>query len=81
MVMGFLANNMTIESLRLPYACENCNHEITYLAVRGKDYEYPAAGLSEKVQVPENLECPKCKQVKVEPDFFIGKTFKFLKGA
>lgn len=79
MVMGFLTPNMTIESVRLPYACESCAFEESYLASRGKDYEYPAGpGISSKVMIPEQRECPKCKKPELDPDFFVEKTFKFL---
>jgi hypothetical protein len=78
MVVGFTTKNMTIESLRLPYACENCGFEDTYLAERGKDYEYPLPGQPARVSAPDRRECPKCKTVQLEPDFFREKTFKFL---
>lgn len=78
MVVGFLTKNMTIESLRLPYACESCGFEHIYLAMRGVDFEYSASGMPPKVSTPDQLECPKCKAMQLEPDFFREKTFKFL---
>jgi hypothetical protein len=78
MVVGFLTKNMKIESFRMPYACEECGKEEQMTAVRGTDYEYPSEGAPRKIAVPEELPCTKCKEGKLEPDFFLDKTFKFL---
>jgi ribosomal protein L44E len=78
MVVGFCKPNMKIESIRLPYICEECGMEHMRMAVRGKDFEYATAGAPMKVDVPDPAECPKCKKVIAEPDFLVDKTFKFL---
>jgi|GEM_PF-3048095 len=78
MVVGFLTKKMTLESIRLPYACENCNFEEMYFAVRGKDYEYPINGHPPRISIPEHRECPKCKAAQLEPDLIREKSFKFL---
>lgn len=78
MVVGFMTKNMTMESLWLPYACENCKFEDSYLAKRGTDYEYPSAGQPSRVSVPEQRTCPKCKTDNLETDFLRDKVFKFL---
>ncbi len=58
MVVGFAPKNMTIESLKLPYACEACGFEELYLAHRGKDYEYAEAGHPGQVTAPKKDPVP-----------------------
>jgi len=77
-VVGFLTQNMRIESVRLPYACEECGAEETYLAKRGTDFEYSTAEAPSHISIPKERPCPKCEAGKMEPDFFLEKTFKFL---
>lgn len=78
MVVGFVTKNMHFETLRLPYACESCNFEETYLASRGKDFEYAQGGEAASIKIPEEMTCSKCKTGKLEPDFLNEKAFKFL---
>lgn len=78
MVVGFCKSNMKIESLRLPYICDECEAEHMRLAVRGKDFDYATATTPSKLSLPDPAECPKCKKVTAEPDFILEKTFKFL---
>src|SRR5438105_444136 len=68
-VMGFTTPNMRIESFRAPFLCNNCGNEEIHLTVRGRDYEYPHDGLSEKITLPTDLVCVKCRKGKLEPDF------------
>jgi hypothetical protein len=79
MVVGFITPAMKIESFRAPFVCENCNYEEIHLTTRGKEYEYPANGVDAKINLPQELVCSKCRKGKLEPDFLIEKTFKFLK--
>ncbi|MGZ3721747.1 MAG: hypothetical protein ACXVA9_02375 [Bdellovibrionales bacterium] len=78
-VMGFTTPNIKIESFRAPYICDGCGNEEIHLIVRGKDYEYPVGGLPAKLSLPADLVCIKCRKGKLEPDFLVEKTFKFLK--
>jgi hypothetical protein len=77
-VVGFVPKQMTIESFRMPYVCEECGKEEILTATRGKDYEYPSEGVPKKIAIPEELPCTKCKEGKLEPDFFREKVFKFM---
>ena len=77
-VVGFMSPKMTIESFRMPYVCENCSFEDSLTAMRGRDYEYSGPGKPRYVKIQSDLPCPKCKELKFTPDFFIEKTFKFL---
>jgi hypothetical protein len=79
MVMGFITPAMKIESFRAPYVCESCNFEEIQLTSRGKQYEYASGGVGAKIELPQDLVCSKCRKGKLEPDFLIDKTFKFLK--
>ncbi len=76
-VVGFMTPNMKIESFFMPYACDDCGREENRSAVRGQDYEYASPDTPRMIKVPTELPCPKCGK-KLEPDFFIEKTFKFL---
>lgn len=78
LVVGFTTQNMTIESFRMPYACEECSHEVEQLARRGIEFQYPANGNPKWIRLPQGLECPKCHKGKLEADFFLEKVFKFL---
>ena len=77
-VVGFMTKKMRIESFRMPYVCNDCNREEILTAKRGIDYEYPQDGLPRKINIPKELPCTKCKTGKLEPDFFLEKSFKFL---
>jgi len=77
-VIGFMKNNMSVESIRAPFVCESCGHEEMHLATRGVEYEYPTAQAPHKVQLNDKMTCSKCKTGRLEPDFLIEKTFKFL---
>jgi hypothetical protein len=79
MVMGFTTPNMTIESFRAPFLCDECGNEEIHLLKRGKDYEYALNNVPMKVQLPAGIVCHKCKKGKLEPDFVTEKTFIFLK--
>lgn len=78
MVVGFQKSNMKIESLRLPYMCEECGAEQFVAANRGTDYEYQNGETPMRLNLPEKLACPKCGKETSEPDFLAEKTFKFL---
>ncbi len=77
-VIGFVTAKMIIQTIKLPYACENCNTEEIRLITCGKEYEYAKGGLPARIELPEHLDCPKCKQNQFEPDVIVGKTFRFL---
>lgn len=78
MVVGFITKQMKIESFRMPYACEECGKEEIMTAVRGTDYEYATETTPKKINIPAELPCTKCKEGKLEPDFFKDKAFKFM---
>lgn len=78
-VVGFTKPNMKIESLKVPFVCDSCGTESTYLASLGKDYFYAVGGKPMQLLVPESIACPKCKTA-MEQDFITEKTFKFLNG-
>ncbi len=78
LVVGFVNSNMTIESFRMPYVCEACGYEEARQALRGREYDYSGPNKNRFVKVESDLPCPKCKELKFTPDFFIEKTFKFL---
>lgn len=78
MVVGFTKPNMTIESIRLPYICSECDTEHMREAKMGPDYSYAATGGAAKLTIPETAACPKCGKQAAEPDFLPEKTFKFL---
>lgn len=78
MVVGFTKPNMTIESLRLPYICSECDAEHMRDAKLGVDYDYASTAAPAKINVPEKVQCPKCSKDAAEPDFLTEKTFKFL---
>ncbi len=77
-VVGFIPKNMTIESFRMPYVCEGCGHEELLMANRGSEFDYATAEKPKFIKIQEDMPCPKCKDGKLEPDFFREKTFKFL---
>ena len=77
MVVGFLPNNGTVESLTAPMICEDSNKEEAVKLTRGKEYQYASANESYRLQLPEVL-CPKCKKPMVL-DAVEAKFFNFLK--
>jgi hypothetical protein len=77
-VMGFTTPNMTIESFRAPFACNSCGNEEIHLLKRGKEYDYALGSGAPKLQLPSGMICVKCKKGRLEPDFMVDKTFKFL---
>ncbi|MGE0762486.1 MAG: hypothetical protein AB7N80_04335 [Bdellovibrionales bacterium] len=77
MVVGFLPNNGTVESLSAPMICEDCNKEQSVTLTRGKDYQYASNKESYKLQLPE-VPCPKCKKP-MTLDAVEAKFFNFLK--
>ncbi len=77
-VVGFMTKDMHIESLRVPYTCEACGAEETRLANRGEHFEYASPGKSRVINLSLALPCGRCLKGKLEPDFIIEKTFKFL---
>lgn len=77
MVLGFLPNNGTIESLSAPYVCEDCSREETVELLRGRDYQYASLTEAFKFQSPKVM-CPKCNK-QMELDGVESKFFSFLK--
>lgn len=78
-VVGFMKPNMKIESVNLPYACDECGNEDSHKIVRGKEYEYAGGGLPERIELVDPMKCRKCGKDTLVPDVIIAKTFKFLK--
>lgn len=77
MVVGFLPNNGTIESLHAPLICEDDNQEQMLLMKRGLDFQYATHSVPLVVKLPE-LKCAKCKKLMVL-DAIEAKFFNFLK--
>jgi hypothetical protein len=77
MVVGFLPNNGTIESLVAPFICEDCNREENVNLKRGIHYEYASAKEASKFSAPR-VPCPKCQNL-MELDAIEAKFFNFLK--
>ena len=77
-VVGFMIPNMIIESFKAPYVCDSCDYEGLYLVKNGADYSYSTSTHPRRINLPSNLECPKCKKPSYNNDLLIEKTFKFL---
>ena len=77
-VVGFMTKNMRIESFRVPYTCESCGAEESKIATRGEHYQYAQDGKPRVINLPLELPCGRCLKGKLEPDFIVEKTFKFL---
>jgi hypothetical protein len=77
-VLGFATPQMKIESIRMPYTCNNCGAEDLRLITRGREYEYASPGFMRRLDLPTEGSCLKCGKGIMEPDFMVEKTFKFL---
>ncbi len=77
MVVGFLPNNGTVESLQAPMICEDCNCEEFVSLKRGENYQYASNTEPYSIKLPEVL-CPKCKKP-MTLDAVEAKFFNFLK--
>ena len=78
MVVGFTTPNMKIESIKMPFVCDECGYEKTALIQRGQHFEYAEGDNPSRITLPEDLPCPKCPGRFLEPDAILQKTFKFL---
>ncbi|MGE0529336.1 MAG: hypothetical protein AB7P49_19960, partial [Bdellovibrionales bacterium] len=78
MVHGFTTPRMTIESFRMPYACDTCGFEDMRFVSRGAHYEYATETHPKRITLPADLPCPKCGKGSFLPDVVLQKVFKFL---
>lgn len=74
---GFLPSGATVESIEVPFFCDECKTESNYLAVRGKDYIEKTADQSEKILMQFIKKCEKCGST-AHADIIEMKHFKFL---
>lgn len=74
---GFLPPGATVESIEVPFYCEECNTEFSYFAVRGKDYIEKTADQSEKILMQFVKKCERCGAA-AHADIIEIKHFKFL---
>lgn len=77
MVAGFLPKNSEIESLFVPYYCDECSKEANVLFNNGEHFFVAREGQKKKVVYPENQGCDK-EDCGMEPDILESKYFKFL---
>lgn len=70
-VAGFILENTTIDSFKVPYYCEDCELITDLLLQNGKDFE------NGKLNPPEAIECSSCK-ASAEIDVIEASYFKFL---
>ncbi|OFZ17718.1 MAG: hypothetical protein A2Z20_00370 [Bdellovibrionales bacterium RBG_16_40_8] len=75
---GFLPEHSIIESIEIPYTCDGCGHQTTYLAVRGRDYFEATADKAEQVSLPLQRKCVSCGD-QAEADIMVAKHFRFLR--
>jgi hypothetical protein len=75
---GFLPLHATVESVFIPFLCENCGHEFEYFASRGKDYKEAIEGEPESILMNLEQTCEKCGNI-AEADIIPVKYFAFLK--
>jgi len=61
MVDGYLPPEVVVESFFVPYECAHCEHEEHVLARRGREYVEAAGGHKARILLPEEMNCPKCK--------------------
>ena len=77
MVMDFLPRQGVVQSLYVPYNCEECGKEENKLFTLGTEYHYSQEGLESKVVWPEN-RCER-ENCELEPDVIEMKYFAFLR--
>ncbi len=76
---GFLPGNSLIDSLMVPFYCQNCEQESEYLAKRGEDYLEKNADQDAHVKMQLDRPCPTCGEIE-SADIIPENYFKFLKG-
>lgn len=77
-IQGFMTPNIMLESVRIPYACDECGFEKFELAHVNKEYFYKTPTHSAKIALAPKLMCPKCNAETLELDIIPEKTFRFL---
>jgi hypothetical protein len=58
---GFLPKHTVMESFYMPYECEKCGHEETWLAERGRDYLEAVGETPARVRFSKEINCSKCR--------------------
>jgi hypothetical protein len=59
-VDGFMPKETIVESVFVPYECENCESEELFLAERGVHYVEAIGDKPESVMLPHAINCNKC---------------------
>ena len=78
-LQGFLPLGAVVNSIEVPYHCENCGHGFSHWAKRGDDYRESSAETEGWNKISEEAECPECGNKKAETDFLPARYFNFLK--
>lgn len=76
-VAGFLPAGASVQSLFVPYHCDNCSKDDSLLVHRGQQFEFGTSDLPRRVEILENKPCPDCKSP-MEADVIEEKFFSFL---
>lgn len=74
MVDGFLPKNSVVKSFKVPYYCEECEKDATYIFVLGREYKIENGQVT--IEAP-TYPCD-CAEPSMEPDVIEQKYFRFL---
>ncbi len=77
LIANFLPSEHVIESFYVPYQCDSCKYETTWLARRGKDYVEAVGDKPAKINMPPTLNCQACKN-QMTIGVWGSKYFRFL---
>lgn len=77
-LQGFLPMGAIVESFFVPYVCDHCGHDESFLATRGQDYMEGSIDTKEGASMASSRPCPSCGK-NMEMDVVPSKYFNFLK--
>lgn len=78
LVMEFLPSDARVESIFVPYYCENCDHQDAIILKEGSGFRFATADAPAQTHLPVNTPCPRCGET-MEPDINLQSYFGFLK--
>jgi hypothetical protein len=76
-LQGFLPPGALVESFYLPFRCDDCGLESSYLAERRRDYVEATTDAGREIKIPETRPCEQCGSAQ-EWDVMEQVYFRFL---